>query len=176
MHLPVPPAATRVGVRDRRTARRSGVGFLHLWGAVVTGTGLLTVLWALFLPWLASGPATRNSFQLMGLAERYRFFDAWWYRLAPDVWPFWGPAVVAVLVMVVLRLRRSAAVSAALVGALAAVVGALVLLHGSGRSAGGVRLVDLGPTTLLIGGGLACLGAMGLVLPSATRLDRPPRS
>lgn len=141
----------------------------------MVGVGLLTVLWAMFLPWLASGPATRNSFQLMGLADRYLFFDAWWYRLAPDVWPFWGPVVVVVLLLVGLRLRRTAGVLALLVGLTAALVGALVLIYGSGRSRGGVRLVDLGPSTLVIGGVLAAIGAVGLFLPSVTRIVRSAR-
>lgn len=174
--MSVTPTVVRAGVRRRNATATSGVGFLHFWGALVTGTGLVTVLWALFLPWLASGSATRDSFQLMGLAEKNTFFHAWWYRLAPAVWPFWGPAVVAVLLLLVLRLRRSAAVSAVLLGALAVVVGVLVLVYGSGRSAGGVQLADLGPSTLLIGGFMACLGAVGLFLPSNTRLDRCPRS
>lgn len=173
--MPAPSATVRSGSVPGRTSARSGVGILHLTGGLLAGVGLLSILWSMFLPWLASGPATRNSFQLMGLADRYRLFDAWWYRLAPDVWPFWGPAVVVVLLLLVLRLRRSAGVVGLLVGASSVAVGVLVLVYGGGRSAGGVHMVELGPTTMVIGGGLGCLGAAGLFLRSSTRLVPAPR-
>lgn len=174
--VPAPDATVRGGSVPGRTSAGPGISIFHLSGALLTGVGLLSVLWSMFLPWLASGPATRNSFQLMGLADRYRLFNAWWYRLAPDVWPFWGPAVVVVLLLLVLRLRRSAAVLGLLVGVSSVTVGVLVLAYGSGRSVGGVRMVELGPTTMVVGGVLGCLGAVGLFLRSPTRLVPAPRT
>ena len=168
--MPDSPTRRYTGMTDPRRTARPGVGMLHLVGAIVLGTGLLSVLGSLFLPWLTSGSSTRTSFQLMALADRFRFFDAWWYRLAPAVWPYWGPAVVVVLIVLVLRLRRTGSVLGLVVCGLAVVVGSLVLIYGGGRSVGGVRLVALGPTIMVIGGALGCVGGLGLLWKSSTRI------
>ncbi len=137
----------------RRVRRADGVGV----------AGLVLVIAGSFLPWLASGPVLRNSYQVTGLAARLAIGGGGPFTVVLQQWPLFGPVFVLPVVLRVLGAWRTGGIIAGILGGLGLALGVGVLVVGAGRSAGGVSLVTAGPLTLATGG-LLYAAAGGLLV------------
>jgi hypothetical protein len=129
--------------------------------SIVAAAGLVTLTVASFLPWVSIGSRSRSTFQLTGVLARLGF-DGWQGALL-RLWPFSPLATAAALALLVVDVRRAAAVSGFVLGGVAVIVG-LVVRAIPDQS-------QIGPTVAIAGGFLALLASVVLL---ATR-QLPPR-
>jgi hypothetical protein len=124
----------------------------HTAAVSVTLIGLAGVVVAAFLPWLASGRVERNSFDTVRSAERLGVAEARWQELLLDAWyllPLLGALALAAMV---LHRPALAAWLALAAGAIAAVVGIMVV--GAPVSSRSGPIVAIGMGVLTVGGAL----------------------
>lgn len=144
----------------------SGVPLSRLVGSIVGIIAISTLLTGMFLPWLSSGQVTRNSYQVAGTLDRFRLIDSALLDAVLAIWPFLGPAVVIAVLLAVVRLWRIAGAVAVVVGAIGAAGAVTAQVKVGTRSAFGVSLDTLGPSTVTIGGILLVLAGGLLWLPT----------
>ncbi|MDQ2846050.1 MAG: hypothetical protein M3Y77_06810 [Actinomycetota bacterium] len=118
-----------------------------------------------FAPWLRSGSVARNSYQLVGALERFQIVDSGAVVAAVGGWPYFGPALMAPLLLVAFRCWRWAAAVAILLGilGLAAAMTALVVVGGTSHF--GIELASIGPETVGCGSALLIVAGALLLLP-----------
>lgn len=129
--------------------------------------GLACVVVGTFLPWLYSGSRSRNSYETGGALRRV--FDVRGISdAALAAWPFVGLACAATIALLILGLRRTAAV-VGLVDAAGAAAGAIAMLTAGDN--GLVRPANLGPIVTLVGA-LTVVAAVTIQLFGASRTGR----
>lgn len=120
-----------------------------------------------FLPWVVSGQVRRNSYEFAGLVQQLGVVSGVAALLARGL-PFLGPMCMVPVLVAVLGWRRSAGVLSVIVGVLVGGGSTALLILASGRSAMGVALDPLGPTTVIIGAALLTAAGVFLVLRPAS--------
>jgi hypothetical protein len=138
--------------------------------------GLVCATLGTFLPWFRSGSVQRNSYETAALADHFGWFDNPAIAVTLRFW-VGAPLLGAVcLGLYALGVSRAAAtltlLSMAVVGTTAGV--AVVQVGGAG---GLIGVVPSGPTSTIVGAGVATVGALGvLVTPRGARSTRTGRA
>lgn len=126
-------------------------------------SGLLLIVVGSFLPWIRSGSALRDSFEIAGVLDRLGPQDDPALTFALSVWIAVPLACVLTIGLYVAGLARMSAVCAIIVSAVAGTVGlATYVVVGDGP--GLVTSVPAGPMTTCLGGVIALFGALGILL------------
>lgn len=131
----------------------------------VVGASLVATVAVTFAPWLRSGEARRDSYELVRAADRLGVFEG---ATAVAVRVSWAllPLIAALGLLALVRGWRRTGYAAA------ATVGLVVLLVGFGLQAAG-DLADWGTTAAIIVGGVSALGGTtGLILSRKGRDER----
>ena len=134
--------------------------------------GIVAIIAGSFLPWAVSGGIGRNSYQLAGLAGRIGLLDGP-AGTAVAAWPWLGPVCILPVLAGCLRWWRTAAGLAVLCGLASGGVAALALIEVGTKERFGVALATTGPVTMLVGGALAVIAGV-LVLVLGRRRPVPP--
>jgi hypothetical protein len=121
--------------------------------SAVTAAGLVLLTVASFLPWVQIGERSRSTFELTGVLARLGF-DGWQGALL-RLWPFSPLVTSGAVALLALGRRRGAAIVAAVIGALALIVG-LVARSIPDQS-------QIGPTVAIAGGFLALIASVVLL-------------
>src|SRR4051812_13154865 len=116
----------------------------------VGAAGLFVLVLGTFLPWLRSGDVRRNSYASFGVLGRLIGFHGI-TGFAIRIWPLLGLCCAAVVMAVVVRWHRVAAVLGLVTAAWSAAVACAVLMR---DGAAGVTAVAVGPF-VTIGGDVA---------------------
>ncbi len=153
---PVPPVAPPV--RTTSPARWTVVG----------GVAILVLVAGTFLPWIRSGRATRNSYELAGVGVR-RLDAGAAVDAVLQAWPFLGPLWAVVIVLAILGHRRSAAVATAVLAVLAGLVAV-------GGVALAVRVDSTAISGVLVGPAVTLVGAVVATVAAVAVLRSRPRS
>lgn len=133
----------------------TGVRLGRAIGILVVAAGLATVVGTV-LPWIRTGGASRNSFDLLAILDRLDIEPDGAARAVIRAWPFVPLLIVVGLVVALVADRRVGWVLAAAGGVLAAVVAAVVWQ----RSGGYVTRRAGVPMTAVAGSALATLSLL----------------
>lgn len=135
---------------------------VHIWAGVAM-SGLLLIVVGSFLPWIGSGSALRDSFEIAGVLDRLGPQDDPALTFALSVWIAVPLICVLTIGFYVAGLARTSAVCAIIISAVAGTVGlATYVVVGDGP--GLVTSVPAGPMTTCLGGVIALFGALGILL------------
>lgn len=124
----------------------------------------MTVLIAgTFLPWVVSGQVRRNIYQIAGVIKQLDALSGTPAVLVHAL-PFLGPACIVPVLVGVLGWQQSAGVLSVIIGLLLSGGSIAILLLASGRSAMGVALDPVGPTTTAAGAVLLTAAGVFFIL------------
>ena len=126
--------------------------------------GVALLIAGTFLGWITSGGQARNLYELTGLADHFGFLDNGAARLVPPLISLLGPACLVPVILALLRLRRTAAVLALLIGAVCLVASALILVLLAGKGGLGLALDPTGPIAVLVGAVLVITSGVLLLI------------
>lgn len=128
--------------------------------------GLVAVVAGTFLPWVTSGQVRRNLYVITAAVERLGVFGpgaSWanWLALL-------APVCILPVLLAVLRMYRTAAVLAVVIGVACGGFAATVIVLAAKRSVPGVSLALQGPV-MVLAGAAATVGAAIAVLARGRR-------
>ncbi|RIJ70974.1 hypothetical protein D1871_16305 [Nakamurella silvestris] len=138
--------------------------FAQLWQPVSGAVGVVLAVTGTFLPWIQSGRVAKNSYQLAGAAERYLPDVNSVVTAAVALWPWQGPAWAVVLVLYLLRLRRTAAIAGGVLALLLLTVSVAALVLGPRADSSWVTMRSAGPVVTTIGCALVLVAAVLITL------------
>jgi hypothetical protein len=130
--------------------------------------GMAATVVGLFLPWLRSGDALRNSFKTVGVLERVVGLDGI-AQIGANVWPVLPMYCAAVIALAALRLATAAAI-AGLLPVLVCLPIAIRALTIPARLS--ISVVSLGPIVTLVGSAFGLMAFAGMLFVRAAPADR----
>lgn len=141
-------------------------------GAGLGVIGLVTTVVGTFLPWLRSGTATRDSYQVLAL-RGWAGLNNTSGEFVRGIWVGMIPLATLCVILFALGLRRFAGWLSILFGTITGTVAALAVVQGgNGASLVGISLI--GPTVALSGAVLAVAGAITVLTASTRTVIRTP--
>lgn len=127
----------------------------------VWGAGLIALLVGTFLPWLYSGRIAKNSYQLADVSRR-RLDAPGWFDSLLAVWPFLGPLWAVVVVVLILRRQRIAAIAAMVLATVTLLLSLTGLMLAIRVSSAYINGGYPGPLTTAVGAVLVLVSSVGL--------------
>ena len=130
---------------------------------LIGGAGLVLVVLGSFLPWVGSGTVRRSSYQIIGIVGRLGIGEGGPLAVLIAAWPYIGVLCMAPVLAAAVRWWRSAGVLGVLIGLLSGLLSFGLLLVGTGRGGGILRVDPIGPSVMAAGAVLLVCAGTALI-------------